>query len=318
MVVLERESIIFSSSKASKFGKIKLVPEENERSVDFDLFILVAFSKFLRMLLKERSLEMELKIFLPVQYECLNLLNELMHDGQIRSLSSESLASVGNVADILGIPTSSWKISKRKTLQYTISDSQNCAEEEEIGSKILHCEKCPQTFLRKDTFGRHMAKVHSLPSPIKTFHCKLCNKVYYRHDQFTVHSRSKKHKKKVDNLQESEKLKSWLEIVDPQVTLDFKRFFCKFCVALFSKKEALRRHMADVHEKFLKSKLFNCEVCLKTFYSLFNLKTHKKTDTHKKLVKRTNSDKTTLDSRENFKIDYNIQKHAPREKSSEF
>jgi len=126
MVILTGEVSFFPNSKPlPDDGNVSLVSEEDGRSINFDHSLLMALSGFLRVLLQGKSMEMEVKIILPVPYECLNLLKELLHSGKIKSLSSGSLASVGSIADILRLPTSSWVISKCKTLLQSIPNSPN-------------------------------------------------------------------------------------------------------------------------------------------------------------------------------------------------
>lgn len=168
------------------------------------------------------------------------------------------------------------------------------------------CGDCGKQFRTRNGLQKHTKAVHQEPTD---YICKICSKGFYRRSLFVEHLKT--HEKTPDELKEQcEVCKKWLknhlswekhvqrhqfegqfkcdECDHVSVNLlslkvhkkrrhgsDKEEYQCELCDKSYTRKQSLKEHVANAHTG---EPLYECQYCLKGFFSNATMYAHRKKD----------------------------------------
>ncbi|XP_064605976.1 zinc finger protein 343-like [Liolophura sinensis] len=136
------------------------------------------------------------------------------------------------------------------------TDKEKTLEEKALEGKktekLFTCEVCERGFTRRDSWRRHHQTQHGDKEKKTTgkYFCRVCAQHFTRRDNWLRHQRTHH---------------------QPQTN---KRFTCSTCERVFFRRENLIRHQQRHGNK--KERVWHCKDCGKSFYRLWDWRTHQR------------------------------------------
>ena len=159
---------------------------------------------------------------------------EINNDQKLSKINQNSIS--GDIKSTFTVQNSN------STLKYEKSQDKISVKTDK--NLILICETCGQTFKRKKNLKAHKYRIHeSMPQK-----CHLCQKILSNEMNLVRHIK--------DNHSQN------------------KSLLCDFCGKAFNRRDNLRKHKQQIHEKTAKK--HPCEICKKIFSQSCHLNRHLK------------------------------------------
>jgi uncharacterized Zn-finger protein len=121
--------------------------------------------------------------------------------------------------------------------------------------KSFPCPQCSREFKDQSNRNRHVRSTHGQVL-VRDFPCNLCSEDFKRSDNLTLHL------KRVHGI--ARQTKNQL----PNVMK------CDLCIASYSTKIGLVKHMKNIHMNYQQREVFKCSVCAEQFFLRDSLKAH--------------------------------------------